>query len=73
MTIETSLHLPDVATLILHDPSLHWIDDASLEPGTPMEISAKADKSTKTIFDGEIVEIEPDFGPEHAQSDRARV
>ncbi len=63
VTIETSLHLPDVATLVLHDPSLHWIDDASLEPGTQLEISAKADKATKTIFDGEIVEIEPNFGP----------
>ncbi len=63
VSIESSLHLPDVATIILHDPSLRWIDDASLEPGTPIEISAKAEKSAVLIFDGEVVEIEPEFGP----------
>lgn len=63
VTVENSLHLPDVATLTLHDTRLHWIDDASVMPGKSLQIMAKTDRQEKTLFDGEIVEIEPDFGP----------
>lgn len=63
ITVENSLHLPDVAMLVLHDTRLHWIDDASLVPGKTIQISAKAGKQEKMLFDGEIVEIEPDFEP----------
>ena len=31
--VESSLHLPDVATLVLHDARLHWVDYAGLTPG----------------------------------------
>ena len=41
-TVENSLHLPDVATLTLHDPDGKWVDDGSLSPGKTLEISAKA-------------------------------
>ncbi|MBV9280402.1 MAG: VgrG-related protein [Chloroflexi bacterium] len=61
ITVESSLHLPSVATIVLFDPNLTWIDDASLWPGTTLEISAKAGQTTGDLFDGEIVEIEPDF------------
>ncbi|HET8841412.1 MAG TPA: VgrG-related protein [Ktedonobacteraceae bacterium] len=63
VTVENSLHLPDVATLILHDTRLHWIDDASVMPGKSLLILAKTDRQEKPLFDGEIVEIEPDFEP----------
>jgi phage protein D len=63
VTVENSLHLPDVATLVLHDTRLHWIDDASLAPGKVIQISAKTAHQEKVLFDGEIVEIEPDFDP----------
>ncbi|HEX9090672.1 MAG TPA: hypothetical protein VF831_04250, partial [Anaerolineales bacterium] len=63
ITVENSLHLPDVATLVLHDARLHWIDDASLVPGKVIQISAKTSRPEKLLFDGEIVEIEPDFDP----------
>jgi phage protein D len=63
ITVENSLHLPDVATLVLHDPHLHWIDDASLVPGKSVQVSARVERSEKPLFDGEIVEVEPDFGP----------
>src|SRR5262249_23032783 len=59
------LHMPDVATLILNDPKLHWIDDTTLTPGKTIEVSATATakgSKSKPVFDGEIVEIEPDFG-----------
>jgi phage protein D/phage baseplate assembly protein gpV len=61
VTVENSLHLPDVATLALHDARLHWIDEASLAPGKTVQISAKTERQEKILFDGEIVEIEPDF------------
>lgn len=63
VTVETSLHLPDVATLVLHDPRLAWIDDDRLAPGTTIAIAAKAGVGAQPLFEGEIVEIEPDFGP----------
>ncbi len=63
VTVENSLHLPDVATLIFHDARLHWIDDASLVPGKAIKISAKTARQEKLLFDGEIVELEPDFEP----------
>src|SRR3989442_9091890 len=66
LTVESSLHLPDVATLVVHDSNLHWIDEAALEPGKGLKVSAKAEDATYPIFDGEIVEVEPDFAP-HAQ------
>ncbi len=61
VSVENSLHLPDVATLVLHDARLHWIDDASLVPGAAVQISARAGQQEKVLFDGEIVELEPDF------------
>src|SRR5215831_15815219 len=60
-SVESSLHLPDVATVILHDTKLRWVDDSNLEPGKGLKISAKANQGEHPIFDGEIIEIEPDF------------
>ncbi|HEU5383690.1 MAG TPA: VgrG-related protein [Ktedonobacteraceae bacterium] len=61
VTVENSLHLPDVATIRLQDTRLHWIDDTSLIPGKTLQIWAKVEHDEKQLFDGEIVEIEPDF------------
>lgn len=62
--VESSLHLPDMATVVLHDTQLRWTDDARLEPGKALRVSAKpADGTEEEVFDGEIVEIEPDFAP----------
>jgi phage protein D len=62
ITVESSLHLPDVATVILHDTRLRWVDEAKLEPGKGLKVSAKpADGREEELFDGEIVELEPDF------------
>jgi phage protein D/phage baseplate assembly protein gpV len=67
ITVENSLHMPDAATIILNDPGLKWIDDPVLAPGKPIEISASppevAGSDAKRIFDGEIVGLEPEFGP----------
>lgn len=61
ISVESSLHLPDVATLVIHDPTLQWIDDPMLDPGVMVKIWATDGKHEEQIFDGEIVEIEPDF------------
>src|SRR5215208_5096479 len=64
--IENSLHMPDMATITMHDPQLRWLDGDLFQPGKPVEISAKAtakESRSQVVFDGEIVEIEPDFGP----------
>src|SRR5262245_7779786 len=61
ITVESSLHLPDVATVVLHDTKLKWIDHAGLEPGKALKISAKASGAEGALFDGEIVELEPEF------------
>jgi phage protein D len=66
LTVESSLHLPDSATLVIHDTQLRWIDDAGLEPGKALKISAKTGEGEHRIFDGEIVGLEPAFAP-HAQ------
>ncbi len=61
VTVESSLHLPDVATLTIHDPRLTWIDDAALEPGAALAIWSTDGKTEEQLFDGEIVEVEPEF------------
>jgi len=65
VNVESSLHMADVATLVLHDPKLKWIDDSTIAPGKALEIHTKAtpEKSkAHPIFDGEFVEVEPQFG-----------
>lgn len=64
VTVESSLHLPDVATLTFHDPRLRWIDEELLAPGKALVIAAKAGGGERPLFDGELVEIEPEFGAE---------
>jgi phage protein D/phage baseplate assembly protein gpV len=61
--VESSLHLPDVATIVLHDARLHWVDFAGLAPGKTVQIAAKSGQKEQPVFDGEIVELEPEFSP----------
>ncbi len=61
VSVENSLHLPDVATIVLHDTRLHWIDDNRLLPGKSVQILARTERQARPLFDGEIVEIEPTF------------
>jgi phage protein D len=58
IVVETSLHLPSVATLMLHDPALNWLDSALLLPGKELVVKSQ---DGKTLFDGEIVELEAEF------------
>ncbi len=59
--VDSSLHLPDTATLVIHDPKLKWVDHASLMAGKKLEIRAKMERHEDVLFVGEIVELEPSF------------
>lgn len=64
VTVEDSIHLPDMFCIRLHDPRLHWVDSQTFAEGKEVEISAaprEGGRATKLIT-GEITAIEPDFG-----------
>ncbi|MGE0885928.1 MAG: VgrG-related protein [Blastocatellales bacterium] len=64
IAVESSLHMPDMATLVIHDPQLRWLDDSLLKPGRELRVQAittDSDKSNEPIFNGEIIELEPEF------------
>jgi phage protein D len=63
VTVENSLHLPDAATVILRDVRLQWIDDMRLMPGHTLKVFAGTRPGGKPLFDGEIVELEPELVP----------
>jgi phage protein D len=65
VTVESSLHMPDVATIVLDDPGLKWIDESLVAPGKNLQIDTvepEQGKQPKPVFDGETVELEPGFG-----------
>jgi len=63
VTVENSLHLPDAATLVLQDMKLRWMDEARLMPGHTLKVFAGARPTGKPLFDGEIVELQPELTP----------
>jgi len=63
VVVDSSLQLPDMALLTVHDTRLKWADDANLDPGKEIEISSRSESGEGTLFKGEIVSLEPDFTP----------
>lgn len=61
ISVESSLHLPDVATLVLHDPRLRWVDHSLTAPGVALKVIARVGSAEAPLFEGEIVELEPEF------------
>jgi len=63
VVVDTSLYLPDMLTIRLHDPDLKWVDDALLDIGKEVEISVQAAEETAAIplFKGELTALEPHF------------
>lgn len=68
VTVESSIGLPCMAAIRLRDPSLTWVDSASLGIGKPLEITARPDStsgaSSGVLFKGEITALEPHFSGE---------
>jgi phage protein D len=63
VSVESSLHLPDVATLVVNDPHGDWADDERLGPGKSIHIAAKVTNDPQRLFEGEVVELEPEYVP----------
>jgi phage protein D len=63
IVVENSLHLPDVATLTMNDPRGKWVDDEVLAPGKSVKVASRVAQSEQSIFDGEVVELEPEYIP----------
>lgn len=60
--VESSINMPDMATMKLHDAEFHWIDDALFAEGKAVEIaSAPHGSAEQVLFKGEIVGIEMDL------------
>jgi uncharacterized protein involved in type VI secretion and phage assembly len=57
--VESSLHLPDAATLVFNDLQMKWLDHDDFLPGKALEIEGETGSGRDVIFRGEIVEIEP--------------
>lgn len=61
ISVESSLQLPDVATFTIRDPLANLLDDEKLKLGTQIQVMSKIEDDEHSIFDGEIVEIEPRY------------
>ena len=61
ITVDSSLQLPDVATITLRDPDGELVDDTTYKLGTRIKVIAQVKGNKETVFDGELVEIEPRF------------
>ena len=59
--VESSLQLPDTATVTFRDPVGVLVDDDKLKLGTKIKVIAAVKDHQETVFDGEIVEIEPRY------------
>ncbi|MBN2007534.1 MAG: VgrG-related protein [Anaerolineae bacterium] len=68
VVVDTSLYMPTMFTIRLRDDALKWVDDASLDLGKAVEISAETGTErggqSGLLFKGEITGLEPDFSGE---------
>ncbi|WP_230275582.1 VgrG-related protein [Deinococcus sp. 6YEL10] len=61
VTVDSSLQLPDVATVTLRDPQGLLVDDEKFRLGARIRVIAQVRSHRETVFDGELVEVEPRF------------
>ena len=65
-TVETTLNLPDMCLIRLHDEGFKWIDSPLFREGVPLVVEAGQEAATaKTLFQGEIVAVEMDLDARH--------
>jgi phage protein D/phage baseplate assembly protein gpV len=70
LVVDTSLHLPSMFSIRLHDPELAWANDSSLDIGKSVEIEFETtpwdeESSVRTsVIKAEITALEPDFSAE---------
>jgi phage protein D len=62
VTVESSVHLPDLATLEIHNPNLRWSDQQQgLKVGQGLQIRLGNRERREEVFDGEVNAIEIEF------------
>jgi phage protein D len=61
ITMESTIHLPDVAVVSFHDKGMGLVDSGLFEVGKSLKILSRENNKDKRIFDGEIVQVEPQF------------
>jgi phage protein D/phage baseplate assembly protein gpV len=63
-TVDSSLYLPDMFTIHLHDEELKWLDEGPFGLGQTVEISVLPEQqgASQVLIKGEITALEPDFG-----------
>jgi phage protein D len=61
ITMETTIHLPDVAVVTFHDKGMSLVDSGLFEVGKSLKILNRENGKDKRIFDGEIIQVEPQF------------
>jgi phage protein D/phage baseplate assembly protein gpV len=63
VSVEDSIHLPDMFAIRLHDHGLHFVDAETFAEGKEVEISAapREGGSPTQLVTGEITAVEPDF------------
>jgi uncharacterized protein involved in type VI secretion and phage assembly len=70
--VDTSLNMPGMFTIRVHDPKLKWVDDALLDIGKEVEIKVETNDGTikgpQQLIKGEITALEPCFSAEGATS-----
>lgn len=59
--LEQSLHLADMLTLQLVSLDAQWLSKQKLEPGASLEVISEVLGQSIPLFQGEIVELEPEF------------
>jgi len=68
VVVDTSLGMPSMCSIRIHDDNLTWVDNALLDLGKPLEVSVKLDSdagnTVVVIFKGEIIALEPMFSAE---------
>jgi phage protein D len=72
IVVDTSLYMPSMFTIRLDDHDLEWVDNALLDIGKEVEISAEAGDEVVTgsglLVKAEITALEPDFAAGQSNS-----
>jgi phage protein D/phage baseplate assembly protein gpV len=62
VVVDSSLHLPDMFIIRVHDDELKWMDEGPFALGASVEIElSKERERTERVIAGEITAVEPDF------------
>jgi len=63
VVVDTSLHVPDMFTIQVHDEHLQWVDEGPFELGKEVEIAFIPEEggNSQVLIKGEITALEPEF------------